>query len=66
LTKAREQFGLFGLRSRNNNQVETRTIIGKTVITDIEPESAIQAMDDIWVVPFLEYMETMTNPTSKK
>jgi cell wall-associated NlpC family hydrolase len=60
ITQSREQYGIYGVRDRDENQVETRLVIGKTVITDIEPDINIRQLENTWVVPFLENMETLT------
>ncbi|XLS30096.1 SH3 domain-containing protein [Flavobacteriaceae bacterium M23B6Z8] len=65
VTKSREYYGIYGVRDRENDQVETRSVIGRTVITDIELDKAFKDMPDLWVKPFLENMETLTNPITQ-
>jgi|GEM_PF-6927223 len=64
--KLRERYGIYGLRERENNKVETRPVIGKTVITDIELEKPLRKIPNLWVKPYLENMEILTNPSIKE
>lgn len=63
--KSRDRYGIYGLTPRNDNRVETRSVIGKTVITDIELEQPLREIPNLWVKPYLQIMETMTNPAIK-
>ena len=58
----REKYGVFGIDQGNtfNNTVETRFIIGGTVITPLEPTSGFNKIKGLKVTPFVKNLVTMT------
>jgi hypothetical protein len=55
-------FGLFGLSDRNffNDEVQTRIIIAKTVITTMEPGKKLNAFEKLRIDMIIEHIHTLT------
>jgi len=63
VNQLRGQYGIYGLREKPNKNIETRFIIGKTVITDLDIDKPIREASNLQSKNFIKHLQTLSHPS---